>query len=80
MARNVRMLKYCNNSMKECYAGSLSWFRTFGNGNCKFDRHGLMQRRDACLNDMPIREAERKFHWPLGRRPIDHPGLSDLGL
>jgi hypothetical protein len=57
-----------------------NWFRTFGNENWEFDEHGLMQRRYACLNDMPIKESERKFHWPQGRRPDDHPGLSDLGL
>jgi nuclear transport factor 2 (NTF2) superfamily protein len=57
-----------------------NWFRTFGNENWEFDENGLMQRRYACLNDMPILASERKFHWPLGRRPDDHPGLSDLGL
>jgi uncharacterized protein len=64
----------------EWHDDSGNWFRTFGNENWEFDEHGLMQRRYACLNDMPIRESERKFHWPLGRRPDDHPGLSDLGL
>jgi nuclear transport factor 2 (NTF2) superfamily protein len=57
-----------------------NWFRTFGNENWEFDENGLMQRRYACLNDMPILASERKFHWPQGRRPDDHPGLSDLGL
>lgn len=57
-----------------------NWFRTFGNENWEFDERGLMQRRYACLNDMPIWESDRKFHWPLGRRPDDHPGLSDLDL
>lgn len=57
-----------------------TWFRSHGNENWEFDAHGLMRRRFACINDMPIRESERKFHWPLGRRPDDHPGLSDLGL
>jgi nuclear transport factor 2 (NTF2) superfamily protein len=57
-----------------------NWFRTFGNENWEFDDNGLMARRYACLNDMPIRESERKFHWPSGRRPDGHPGLSDLGL
>jgi len=64
----------------EWHDDSGNWFRTFGNENWEFDENGLMQRRFACLNDMPIQEAERKFRWPLGRRPDDHPGLSDLGL
>jgi nuclear transport factor 2 (NTF2) superfamily protein len=64
----------------EWHDDSGNWFRTFGNENWEFDEHGLMQRRYACLNDMPIVAADRKFHWPLGRRPDDHPGLSDLGL
>ncbi len=57
-----------------------TWFRSHGNENWEFDAHGLMRRRFACINDLPIRESERKFHWPSGRRPDDHPGLSDLGL
>jgi nuclear transport factor 2 (NTF2) superfamily protein len=64
----------------EWHDDSGNWFRTFGNENWEFDDQGLMQRRFACLNDMPITEADRKFRWPLGRRPDDHPGLSDLGL
>ena len=56
------------------------WFRSYGNENWEFDQKGLMQRRYACINDLPIKESDRKFHWPLGRRPDDHPGLSDLGL
>ncbi|MGV1791699.1 nuclear transport factor 2 family protein [Rhizobium sp. A37_96] len=56
------------------------WFRSYGNENWEFDADGLMQRRFASINDMPIRQEDRKFHWPLGRRPDDHPGLSDLGL
>ena len=64
----------------EWHDDSGNWFRTFGNENWEFDENGLMQRRYACLNDMPIQAAERKFHWPLGRRPDDHPGLSALGL
>jgi nuclear transport factor 2 (NTF2) superfamily protein len=64
----------------EWHDDSGNWFRTFGNENWEFDENGLMQRRYACLNDMPILAAERKFHWPLGRRPDDHPGLSELGL
>lgn len=56
------------------------WFRSYGNENWEFDEHGLMQRRHASINDLPISETERKFHWPQGRRPDDHPGLSELGL
>ncbi|MFZ6691860.1 DUF1348 family protein [Undibacterium sp. SXout20W] len=57
-----------------------NWFRSYGNENWEFDAHGLMKFRFACINDMAISETERKFHWPQGRRPDDHPGLSDLGL
>ena len=57
-----------------------NWFRSYGNENWEFDEHGLMQRRFASINDKPIMEAERKFRWPQGRRPDDHPGLSQLGL
>lgn len=57
-----------------------NWFRSYGNENWEFDEHGLMQRRFASINDLPIAESDRKFHWPLGRRPDDHPGLSALGL
>ncbi len=64
----------------EWHDDSGNWFRTYGNENWEFDENGLMQRRYACLNDMPIKESERKFFWPLGRRPDDHPSLSDLGL
>ena len=56
------------------------WFRSYGNENWEFDAAGLMRRRLASINDLPITEAERKYHWPLGRRPDDHPGLSELGL
>lgn len=56
------------------------WFRSYGNENWEFDENGLMRRRYACINDLPIHESERKFHWPQGRRPDDHPGLSDLGF
>lgn len=57
-----------------------SWFRSYGNENWEFDGHGLMRRRVASINDLPIGQADRLFHWPLGRRPDDHPGLGDLGL
>ncbi|MCZ2499053.1 DUF1348 family protein [Xylophilus sp. Kf1] len=56
------------------------WFRSYGNENWEFNPQGLMQRRFASINDLPIGEKDRLFHWPLGRRPDDHPGLSDLGL
>jgi len=56
------------------------WFRSYGNENWEFDGDGLMRRRYASINDLPITEAQRKYFWPLGRRPDDHPGLSDLGL
>lgn len=64
----------------EWHDDSGNWFRSYGNENWEFDEHGLMFQRYACINDMPIKESERKFHWPLGRRPDDHPGLADLGL
>ncbi|HET9648690.1 MAG TPA: nuclear transport factor 2 family protein [Microlunatus sp.] len=58
-----------------------SWFRSYGNENWLFDEYGLMTRRHASINDVPIQEADRKFRWPHdGPRPLDHPGLSDLGL
>ena len=57
-----------------------SWFRSYGNENWEFDADGLMRVRLASINDMPIREQDRLYHWPLGHRPDDHPGLSDLGL
>jgi nuclear transport factor 2 (NTF2) superfamily protein len=56
------------------------WFRSYGNENWEFDEHGYMRRRFASINDMPIAGGDRKFHWPLGRRPDDHAGLSDLNL
>jgi hypothetical protein len=64
----------------EWHDDSGNWFRSYGNENWEFGEDGLMQRRYSCINDMPIKESERKFHWPLGRRPDDHPGLSELGL
>ena len=64
----------------EWHDDSGSWFRSYGNENWEFDERGLMRRRVASINDLPIRESERKYRWPLGRRPDDHPGLSDLGL
>ena len=64
----------------EWHDDSGNWFRSYGNENWEFDHDGLMRRRIASINDAPIAPAERKFHWPLGRRPDDHPSLSDLGL
>ena len=56
------------------------WFRAYGNENWEFDENGLMKTRHASINDLPITESERLYHWPQGRRPDDHPSLSDLGL
>ena len=56
------------------------WQRSYGNENWEFDETGLMQRRHASINDLPIQESERLFHWPIGRRPDNHPGLSELNL
>jgi hypothetical protein len=56
------------------------WFRSYGNENWEFEENGLMRRRIASINDLPIHEVERKYHWPLGPRPDGHPGLSELGL
>ncbi len=64
----------------EWHDDSGHWFRSYGNENWEFDAAGLMQRRFASINDMPISESNRKFHWPLGRRPDAHAGLSELGL
>jgi nuclear transport factor 2 (NTF2) superfamily protein len=64
----------------EWHDDSGQWFRSYGNENWEFNEQGFMQRRFASINDLPIKAAERKFHWPLGRRPDDHPGLSDLDL
>lgn len=64
----------------EWHDDSGTWFRSYGNENWEFDGNGLMDHRFSSINDLPIRESERKFRWPLGRRPDDHPGLSDLGL
>lgn len=64
----------------EWHDDSGNWFRSYGNENWEFGADGLMEDRFSSINDMPIKESERKFHWPLGRRPDDHPGLSDLGM
>ena len=64
----------------EYHDDSGNWFRAYGNENWEFDENGLMRRRIASINDHPIAESDRKFRWPLGRRPDDHPSLSDLGL
>ena len=64
----------------EWHDDSGHWFRSYGNENWEFDDNGLMSRRIASINDLPILEADRKYHWPLGRRPDDHKGLSELGL
>ena len=64
----------------EWHDDSCQWFRSYGNENWEFSDAGFMQRRMASINDLPIKETERKFLWPLGRRPEDHPTLSELGL
>ena len=64
----------------EWHDDSGNWFRSYGNENWEFDERGYMRRRIASINDLPIAESARKYRWPLGRRPDDHPGLSDLGL
>ena len=64
----------------EWHDGAGHWCRSYGNENWEFADNGLMAVRHASINDMPITAEERKFHWPLGRRPDDHPGLSELGL
>lgn len=64
----------------EWHDDSGQWYRSYGNENWEFDDNGLMDLRFASINDQPIRAEERKFHWPQGRRPDDHPGLSELGL
>ncbi len=64
----------------EWHDDSGQWFRSYGNENWAFDAEGLMAERHASINDLPIAEGERKFHWPQGRRPDGHPGLSALGL
>ncbi|MGO4440466.1 nuclear transport factor 2 family protein [Rhizobium sp. RAF56] len=64
----------------EWHDDSGNWFRSYGNENWEFDEKGLMRRRIASINDAPIRETDRRYHWALGRRPDDHPGLSELGF
>jgi uncharacterized protein len=64
----------------EWHDDSGNWFRSYGNENWEFDNSGLMRVRLASINDLPIKESDRKYHWALGRRPDDHPGLSALGL
>ncbi|HEX7848457.1 MAG TPA: nuclear transport factor 2 family protein [Sphingomonas sp.] len=64
----------------EYHDDSGQWFRAYGNENWQFDADGLMELRIASINEHPIAEADRKFRWAIGRRPDDHPGLSDLGL
>lgn len=64
----------------ECHDPAGAWFRAHGNEQWEFDEHGLMRRREASINDVAIDERDRRFRWPLGRRPDDHPGLTALGL
>lgn len=64
----------------ECHDAAGQWWRSYGNENWEFDENGLMKIRHASINDLAIKESERLYRWPIGRRPDDHPGLSDLGL
>ncbi|MEJ2693433.1 MAG: DUF1348 family protein, partial [Candidatus Thiodiazotropha sp.] len=64
----------------ECHDDSGQWYRAYGNENLEFNHQGFMERRYASINDLPIKASERKFFWPLGRRPDDHPGLSELTI
>jgi nuclear transport factor 2 (NTF2) superfamily protein len=64
----------------EWHDGSGHWFRSYGNENWEFNELGFMLHRIASINDLQINQSDRKFHWPLGRRPDGHPGLSDLGM
>ena len=64
----------------ESHDDSGNWYRSYGNENWEFDSDGLMRVRHASINDLPIKESDRKYHWPLGRRPDGHPALSELGL
>jgi nuclear transport factor 2 (NTF2) superfamily protein len=64
----------------EWHDDSGNWFRSYGNENWEFSDEGIMHHRYACINDLPIKESDRLYQWPLGRRPDDHPGLSELGL
>lgn len=64
----------------EWHDDSVQWFRSYGNENWQFDANGLMELRYASINDLPIKESDRKFFWPLGRRPDDYASLSELGL
>ena len=79
------MFAFCDDRIAVRYAyewhdDSGNWFRSYGNENWVFDSNGLMKLRYSSINDVPIAESERKYRWPLGPRPADHPGLSELGL
>ncbi|AWG30110.1 histidine kinase [Burkholderia cenocepacia] len=82
MANRAEATVCCStcNSEPSSHDDTQNWYRSYGNENWEFGDDGLMHHRHACINDLPIAEADRKFFWPLGRRPDDHPGLSDLGL
>ena len=64
----------------EWHDDSQHWYRSYGNENWEFNADGLMTQRHASINDLPIKASDRRFHWPLGRRPDEHPGLSELGF
>ena len=78
-ARLVRARPICR-EVREWHDDAGNWFRSYGNENWEFGDNGLMRFRYASINDLPIKESDRKYHWPLGRRPNAHPGLSELGL
>jgi uncharacterized protein len=85
LSPDKRILGFCYNRIAvrfayEWHDDSGNWFRSYGNENWEFDEEGLMRARHASINDVPLLEYERKFKWPLGRRPDDHPSLSDLKL
>jgi nuclear transport factor 2 (NTF2) superfamily protein len=82
---NKEMFAFCDDRIAVRYAyewhdDSGNWFRSYGNENWVFDSKGLMKLRYSSINDVPIAESERKYRWPLGPRPANHPGLSELGL
>ena len=77
---NITSRENYQQSAYEWHDSQNNWFRSYGNENWQFNDNGLMEYRHASINDLAILESERKFHCPQGRRPDDHPGLSDLGL
>ena len=78
--QKIRLAEDSWNTRDPEHDDSGNWFRSYGNENWEFNNEGVMVVRRASINDLLIKESERKYHWPLGRRPDDHPGLIDLGL